>query len=242
MHKKKISARRAAAIAEAKRKKTVRTVVLLALAALLLGTGIFLLVRNFGSIRAYFENRGRIRLTEVSEEAFLDEKTGTRYLLTPPQYEPAARGKAAAWCPALDNRVFYAIGDEPTSLYLADEDTGTGTRMYCASTVTLPTLFEMNVDRIEVCSSDYAFLVEVANITDPALIEETLAVFENGEQKTHPFDWNFRLDLKFYSAEWPAIAYNLTYYDTDDGAYLMDRKSLRSVYIGTLLRDAINYQ
>ena len=242
MHKKPLSNRQKAARAAAKRKKAVKTAVILAVAAILLATGTFLLVRNYDAIRARLENRGRIELSPLGEEELLDEKNGTHYLLAPPEFEPASRGKAAAWCPALDGRLYYAIGDEDTALYLADEDTGTGTRMYHASTVTLPTLFEMNVDRIQVCNSDYAYLVEIANITDPALIAETLDLFANGEQKNHPFEWNFRLDLKFLSDEWPALAYNLTYYDTDDGAYLMDRKSLRSVYIGTLLRDAIHYR
>lgn len=242
MHKKKLTARKKAELEKKRKQKIIKTVCILVLAAVLLAAGTFLIVRNYDAIRARIENSGRTLLTPVDEETLLDKKSGTYYRLAPPQYEPAEKGEARAWSPALDDRVFYAIGDADPALWLAEEYAATGTRVYYNQSIELPTLEELHPDRIRVIDTSHVIASEVAVVTDEALIAEALDLFFTAEDKQHPFEWDFRLDLKLCSSEWPEIVYNLTYYDTEEGAYLMDRKSLRSVFLGTLLRDAINYQ
>ncbi len=171
---------------------------------------------------------------------FLEPKSGVRYAAAPMCYEPQTVGDPyASFTLGSLEVVFCEVeGLDPTE-WLSEAYTGTGSMLVAADTV-LPDLAGFAPDTIYLCvqsASVWAF----ASVTDPAVIDEVVRVYTEGEAVPYPATTpDADLRFKFASPDYPGVYYNLIYVDYGDARYLYDRGSGRCVEVGDLLRDYID--
>ncbi len=178
----------------------------------------------------------------VTDESglFLDRANGVLYDAAPMCYEPQALGDAyASFDLGSLEVVFYEVeGLDPTK-WLSEAYTGSGS-MLIASDITLPDLAGFAPDTIYLCvqsASVWAF----ETVTDPAVIEEVVRVYTEGDDVPYPATVpDADLRFKFASPHYPGVYYNLIYVDYGDARYLYDRGSGRCVEVGDLLREYID--
>jgi len=189
---------------------------------------ISLAVSNIG-LRAVTENRDGNLLSRGDEPV---------YLVSPSCYEPSLKGEAAAYFKERPEKKLYAVGEFDTDLYLAAAYTGTGTVLYHAASITLPSLTELNPTMLRICDSTYGNPLELYCVTDKVLIDEAIRLFTEEKTVEIPFEsYTTSLDLKFYSENWPMLYYNLTYFICPDGGYIFDRYTKQCVFVGELFSE-----
>ena len=160
------------------------------------------------------------------------------YLVSPSCYEPSLKGEAAAFFKERPEKKLYSVGDFDTKLYLAAEYTGTGTVLYHAPSITLPSLTELNPTMLRICDSTYGNPLELYCVTDKKLIDEAIRLFTEEPRVEIPFEsYTTSLDLKFYSENWSMFYYNLTYLICPDGGYIFDRYTKQCVFVGDLFSE-----
>ena len=159
---------------------------------------------------------------------------GCVYLPASPLYEPTMVGDAYAYYKKSDV-TWYTIGENDPTLWLTEAYAGSMTTVLHAESITLPSLRELNPEKIIVCQSDEV-TIGLCEITDAEVIAAVVDCFENGDSAEWPVIGSMlSLDLKFYSSAWPQIYMNLAYDEFESGTFLYDRGSRRCVEIGELL-------
>ena len=149
-------------------------------------------------------------------------------------YEPTSQGDEYAYYKN-GNITLYAIGKNDPTLWLTENYAGGATTVFHAPSITLPTLSELNAEKILVCSSDVT-TVAVCEITDKALIDRLVQTFTEGEACEWPLvGATLDYELKFYSSAWPQIYMNLIYGEFEEGVFVYERATRRCVEIGDLL-------
>ena len=104
-----------------------------------------------------------------------------------------------------------------------------------AESITLPTLSELDAEKIIVCQSE-EITVGLFEIKDRELIRTLTDLYENGEQTSLPVTYPDReYELKFYSENWPQIYMNITCQKYGEDLYLYDADTRRGVAVGDLL-------
>ena len=149
-------------------------------------------------------------------------------------YEPTAQGDEYAYYKN-GNITLYTIGKYDPTLWLTENYAGGATTVFHAPSITLPTLSELNAEKILVCTSDVT-TVAVGEITDKELIDRLVQTFTEEDGSEWPLvGATLEYDLKFYSSAWPQIYMNLIYGEFEEGIFVYERATRRCVEIGDLL-------
>lgn len=149
-------------------------------------------------------------------------------------YEPTEQGEEYAYYKK-GKITLYTIGKNDPSLWLTEKYAGGATTVFHAPSITLPSLTELNAEKILVCRSGET-TVGICEITDKELIDRLVQIFTENE----PCEWpligsQLEYELKFYSSDWPQIYMNLIYGEFEEGVFLYERATRRCVEIGELL-------
>ncbi|MBE6723917.1 MAG: hypothetical protein E7576_01775 [Ruminococcaceae bacterium] len=181
---------------------------------------------------------GNVRLT-YDEGKLINKSKRLSYAAAPLNYEPAAIGEEYAVYGKTETPLYEIIGLDPKE-WLTEANTGSTTTVFYGSSVTLPTLREMDPDEVFVCVNG-AITYALSTVRDKEAIDAMIGLFENGEQADWPLTDSVRIyELKFHSAEnWPYIYYNLTFGEFPEGKFLYDRQTKRCVEIGEILDNAV---
>jgi hypothetical protein len=170
------------------------------------------------------------------ESGTLVAEDGSVYNAAPAGYEPVSIGEACAYFADTDTTL-YQIGTLDSSLWMTEEYFGEATTIFYSSSITLPTLAEMNPDTLYVCEATDTGSISLLTIEDKDFIDMAVeASTADGEQHIWPpTDTQLDLDLKFYSADYPAFYYNVSVACLSDGYYVYNRNSGKGcIYVGTI--------
>ena len=165
---------------------------------------------------------------------FVNSSKKLAYVPAEINYEPTDMGVAYAYYKNAD-MTLYTIGENDPALWLTENYAGGATTVFHADSITLPSLTELNAEKIIVClSADVN--VAIMDIIDANTIRAVTELFTTGEACEWPLvDSTLRYDLKFYSSNWPQIYMGLIYGEFAEGKFLYERASGRCVEIGDLL-------
>ena len=168
---------------------------------------------------------------KYEEEYLLDSKNGIRYLKASVSYEPVSTGEQYA---KADGVELYTIPGANVTEWLSEKFKGVGA-VYYSENVHLPTIAEFNPTRAIICSGSEK-LIGIAAIDDADVIREMCRLLDEGENAEITYIAD-SYPLKFVSADYPFLYYNVMYTATEDGGrYLYDRGTHKTVDIGNLLK------
>ncbi len=169
----------------------------------------------------------------------VNKRLGLSYVPAPTNYQPKVVGEEYA-CYKKSDMTLYAIGGLDPKEWLTEEYAGSATTVFHAEDIALPLLSEMGVTEIIVCSNK-EITVGVATISDHAVIDRLIDLFENGELAYWPVVNAVRTyEMKFSSAEkYPHLYFNLIYGEFESGTFIYDRNTKKCVEIGDLLDDIL---
>lgn len=156
------------------------------------------------------------------------------YVPSPLLYEPTSVGEAYAYYKRGD-LTLYQIGEFDPALWLTEEYVSGLTTVFHAESITLPTLSQLDAEKIIVCQSE-SIVWGLFEIKDKELIRTLTGLYENGEQITLPVTYpDTEYELKFYSDDWPQIYMNITCQKYGENLYLYDADTRRGIAVGDLL-------
>lgn len=162
------------------------------------------------------------KLTE-SADGVIDKKNDRKYVHASVAYKPVAMGKSYGKLQvgsALTYELFTIEGLSPDE-WLATED---GDVLY-AEGVTLPTLTQMAPGAVLVCSGDTASLHVLRRISDETLVRELCDAVTNGVTEGFPaVSPRLVYTLRFESAAYSALYYEIAYVEYDEPLMLDDRE------------------
>ncbi len=164
---------------------------------------------------------------------YTDRYTGISYTNAPSVYEPMALSKEyARWKSPGGRVVFYEIEGMDPSLWLAEE----GKTVFYSTEVTLPTLSQMEPNRILICVEE-TLTVAIAEITEPEEISALIDIWENGEAVPYPGTTpKATYRIKFQSELYPGLLFSLIYVEYDNGDRLLySRDDGRCVPAGDII-------
>ncbi len=161
------------------------------------------------------------------------------YTPAPTNYEPVSVGEAYGYYAKSDMTLYEIKGLDPHE-WLTQAYAGSATTIFYSDDTTLPTLEELHPNKIYVCEGD-TVTIGVVTIDNQETIDSLIDLFLNGEYAEWPLiDAYKTYELKFYSEDkYPHIYYNLTYGEFEEGIFLYDRNTKRSVLIGDMLSEFI---
>ncbi len=169
----------------------------------------------------------------------LNKRLGLSYLAAPTNYEPVSVGEAYGYYEKADMTLYEIKGLDPKE-WLTQSYAGSATTIFYDDDITLPTLAELNPNKIYITESE-SVTVSIGTVDDPAVIANVVDLFVNGTYAEWPLIDSYKIyELKFYSEEnYPHIYYNLTYGEFEEGVFLYDRNTKHCVMIGDALADFI---
>lgn len=155
-------------------------------------------------------------------------------------YEPVSVGEAYGYYGDIDMTLYEITGLDPRE-WLTQEYAGTATTIFYNEDIVLPTLSEMDPNKMFICLNE-AITFSIATVEDEAVIDELINLFENGEETEWPLiDSTVIYNLKFLSEDnYPHIYYNLIYGEFEEGCFLYERSTKRCVEVGTLISDIVS--
>ncbi|MBQ7348000.1 MAG: hypothetical protein IJW55_08585 [Clostridia bacterium] len=176
---------------------------------------------------------------DYANGVFTNKKTGVSYLPAPACYKAQTLVQANAVAKIsyseMDDMILYEIENADTAKYLTNDSY----QLFYASTVTLPELWEMSTDKVNVVRTGTISYANVS-ITEAEDIAALIDAYQNGVHFSEDeIDVNLtpaRYDLEFASSVYPAFYYTLTYwqYDTEVLVYelIEDADSATPTYAG----------
>ena len=161
---------------------------------------------------------------------YIDKSNGITYYAAGVSYEPQAVGSKYA---KYKKTVLHEINGLDPKLWLTESYEGIGSIFY-SSEITLPSLLEFEADSFAICLvGETIQSLKVSD--DPADISAILDAVANGENVELPQSAE-SYHLKFTSAKYPCIFYDLLYVQNADGkGYVFDRDTKRCVEIGDVV-------
>lgn len=161
------------------------------------------------------------------------------YYPAPTNYEPVSVGEAYGYYGKSDMILYEITGLDPKE-WLTQEYAGSATTIFYSTDLTLPALEELEPTKLYICANAETTYA-VATVEDTALIDEIIDLYINGEYEEWPLINSIATyELKFYSEDkYPHIYYNLTYGEFEEGKFIYDRNTKRSVRIDEILSDYI---
>ena len=163
---------------------------------------------------------------------YYDEKHDVLYHYAPVSYEPV-KVRISEQYGVLDGEPVYPLTGAEPSRWLSEKYQGMGA-VYYADGIDLPALAEFDADTVSICTESEMGVKQVRSIE---MRDQVLAVIdrlENGEGAIMPTEATV-YHLKFTSATYSWLYYDILYYEADDGNYLYDRSRQMLVDAGTLL-------
>lgn len=169
----------------------------------------------------------------------INKRLKLAYTPAPTNYEPVSVGEAYAYYEKSDMTLYEIKGLDPKD-WLTQAYAGSATTIFYSDDSTLPTLAELEPNKIYVTEGD-SVTISIVTVDDIDVINNVIDIFENGEYAEWPLINAYTTyELKFYSEEkYPHIYYNLTYGEFEEGIFLYDRNTKHSVIIGDALADFI---
>ncbi len=149
-------------------------------------------------------------LEPTDDKGLYDKKNDISYVNAPTVYEAVALDEEYGTLKLNDVASFtlYTIPGMDPNLLLATEDHD----IVRASTVTMPTLAEMQPTVVHVCVDGSETVHELFNITDPAGVADLVDAYMNSESLTYPGTTPQRTyRLRFESETYTGFYYTLTY-------------------------------
>ena len=169
----------------------------------------------------------------------VDKKHNLAYNPAPLNYEPVSVGEEFAYYKKADIKLYEIIGLEPEK-WLTEAYAGSATTIFYSDGEILPTLREMEPRAVHICVSSNRTM-SIATIRDAEIIDKLIDLYENGESSEYPLVGStLTCELKFESALYPCIYYNIIYAIFPEGKFLYDRQTKRAVEIGDLLDKWVN--
>lgn len=161
------------------------------------------------------------------------------YYAAPTNYEPVSVGEQFGYYKKTDLILYEIAGLDPKE-WLTQEYAGSATTIFYSTDITLPTLSELEPTKVYICTGD-TITYALATVEDEAVVSKLVDLFENGEYEEWPLINSIETyELKFYSEDkYPHIYYNLTYGEFEEGKFIYDRTTKRSVRIDEVLADYI---
>ncbi len=161
------------------------------------------------------------------------------YYAAPTNYEPVAVGAEFGYYAKTDLVLYEISGLDPKE-WLTQEYAGSATTIFYSTDIELPTLETLEATKVYICGGDNVTYA-LATVEDMDVIDNLIDLFENGEYEEWPLVNSIETyELKFYSEEkYPHIYYNLTYGEFEEGKFIYDRTTKRSVRIDDALIDYI---
>jgi hypothetical protein len=152
-------------------------------------------------------------------DLLIDKQTNITYRVAPSCYEPVALGKEHSRSNKQGyEKIYYLLGELSGNEWLTDSEYN----VYRALGVKLPTLEEMNCQRMLVCEEGDT-LVSINDVTDAQSVKALINAYLNGERAEYiGLKADSVLKLKLRSALYPYIQYSLTYYEYENGCILKD--------------------
>jgi len=177
-----------------------------------------------------------LKLTYEGDQ-FINKREKLYYNYAPAPYEPVGMGEAYAHCNSPELTLYEITGMDPRN-WLTEEIAGSSTTVFYNADIKLPTLTELDPDKIFICVGTEK-IFSIATIDDKEAIDEIIRVFEEGEKAVWPLvNATQTYHLKFYSEKnAPAIYYNLIYGEFAEGNFLYEEGTERCVEVGTLITD-----
>ena len=168
-----------------------------------------------------------------------NKRLGLSYIPAPTNYEPVSVGEAYGYYEKSDMTLYEIKGLNPKE-WLTQAYAGSATTIFYDEDITLPTLADLNPNKIYVTEGE-SVTVSIVTVNDQAVIDTVIDLFTNGTYAEWPLLGSYATyELKFYSEEsYPHIYYNLTYGEFDEGIFLYDRNTKHCVMIGDTLADFI---
>lgn len=169
----------------------------------------------------------------------MNRRLGLSYIPAPTNYEPVSVGEPYGYYEKSDMTLYEIKGLDPKE-WLTQAYAGSATTVFYSEDSTLPTLSELEPNKIFVTEGD-SVTISIVTVDDINVINNVIDLFENGEYAEWPLiDAYVTYELKFYSEEkYPHIYYNLTYGEFEEGIFLYDRNTKHSVMLGDALSDFI---
>lgn len=184
------------------------------------------------------------------EDGTLADGRGNKYYSAPVGYEPTNQGAEYGKIDDAIGETLYQVGNIDPEKYLTSAYSGGTTLFFYSTDITLPTLWEMEPSLCYLCEQE-ANIITLCTIGDGSqsgssdadsevldtLITRMQKAIENGESESvwPRADVNETYQLKFYSEQWPAFYYNLTFAVCGGGSYIYDRQSRICIDAGDLL-------
>ncbi len=167
---------------------------------------------------------GLVKLTPTAD-GYEDKKNDIVYHAAPAVYEPRNIGEEyASYKSAVGEVVLYSLGELPTSEWLTEKYDGIGS-IYYASNVTLPTFAEFEPNAIYVCVEE-VITMHMQTIDNQAAVERVARIINESEPVDMPMGGVNTYHLKFTSAKYPELYYNILYIiDADGSGYYYDRST-----------------
>ena len=159
---------------------------------------------------------------------YKDKSNGITYYAAGVSYEPQAVGSQYA---KYKKSVLHEIVGLDPKLWLTESYEGIGSIFY-SSEITLPTLLEFEPDSFIICFVG-DLIQSLKAVESQEDIDAILDAIANGEDAELPISAEESYHLKFTSAKYPGIYYDLLYVRNSDGkCYIFDRDTKRCVEIG----------
>jgi hypothetical protein len=162
--------------------------------------------------------------------SLIDSKNGIRYLKASISYEPVSTGEQYAKADGIE---LFTMSNADATEWLSEKFNGVGA-VYYSEDVHLPTIAEFDPTRAIICSGSEK-LIGLAAIDDEEVLRELCRLLDEGENAEITYIAD-SYPLKFISADYPFLYYNVMYTATEDGGrYLYDRGTHKTVEVGNLL-------
>jgi len=171
---------------------------------------------------------------QYKDGQLINKRLGLAYNAAPTNYEPVAVGDEYGYYGDMDMTLYEISGLSPKK-WLTQAYAGSATTIFYSDDQALPTLTEMAPEKIHVCENE-GRTMSIATVDDKAVVDQLVALYMDGEAVEWPMvDSVADYELKFVSATYPNLYYNLNYYEYEEGIYIYDRNAKRCVEIGDLL-------
>jgi hypothetical protein len=180
---------------------------------------------------------GTLVKLNYTDDQFVNKGAKLCYNYAPLSYEPTAVGEAYAYCSDLDVTFCEIPGLDPKE-WLTEEYAGAATTVLYSASLSLPTLSELDPEKMFVCLSGER-VFSLATIEDEGAIDEIIRVFTEGEETVWPLmDSSLIYNLKFHSEKnAPGLYYNIVYGEFAEGNFLYEPSTGHCVEVGTLIQD-----
>lgn len=163
---------------------------------------------------------------------YYDAKHDVLYHYAPVSYEPV-KVRINEKYGVIDGETVYPLSDVEPTRWLSEKYQGMGA-VYFADGIELPALTEFDADTVCICTESEMGVKQVRSIEVRDQVLAVIDKLENGESAIMPTEATV-YHLKFTSATYSWLYYDILYYEAEEGNYLYDRSRQKLVDAGTLL-------